>query len=516
MTSSPAPGTGTARAWSATVVGVDGHIVEVVAESSAGPPHLRILGLPEAVTRETRDRVRAAVINAGLPWPAHSVTVSLLPASLPRPGTSFDLAIAVAVLAAAGVVPADAPDRCVFLAELGLDGTLRPVPGVLPALLAAARSGCTRAVVSSHNGAEAGLAPDMAAVPCGSLREVHAWLRGDPVPGQPNGPAAEAALPAAPVPPVTGLDSLAVGPEARLAAEVSAAGGHHLCLAGPRSAGIRALAAAVAGLLPPLSTPEALEVAAVWSVAGLLGPGHALVTRPPFRAPHHTATAVALAGGGPGITRPGEAALAHRGVLFLDQAPEFARDALTVLRQPLSQGAVTITRAGQTARFPAKFILVAGLPPCPCGGRDRCPCTPVQGRRYRARLTGDLGSHFSIWADVARVVTDATDGGRHGGSSGDGSAARVAEARDRARHRLRGTPWQLNSDIPGAELRRSFRPDAGALAPVSRAVDLGEISVRAAGQVVRVAWTLADLAGAARPGVLECGQALAFQLGVTR
>jgi magnesium chelatase family protein len=455
------------------------------------------------------------VLNSGLPWPARVITVSLTPASLPKHGSALDLAIAVAVLTAAGAVPADAAGGCVLLAELDLDGSLRPVRGVLPAVLAAAAAGCTRAIVAQENEAEAVMVPGVTVVPCGSLRAVLAWLYGEPLPGQRVIPAGCTVAPA-PDLPAEGLAGLTVPPLLRHALETSAAGGHHLCLTGPPDAAIPALAAGLASLLPPLSPDEAMEVSAVHSAAGLLGSRHALITRPPFRAPHHTATLAAIAGGGPGTIHPGEAALAHRGVLFLAAAPEFARDVLHALRQPLQDGDMTVTRAGSTARFPAKFTLVAGTAPCPCGAWPGCACTPLQARRYRARLAGELGSHIAIWLHADGLAAAEPGTGEPGADAI--SAARVAGARDRARHRLSGTPWQVNADIPGAELRRSWQPAAEALPPVSRALDLGEISARTAHQVVRVAWTLADLAGKPRPGAPECGQALAFQLGspVTR
>ena len=507
-----APGTG--RAHGAAIIGVDGHLVEAEAVISNGPPAFSIAGLPETSVRETRDRIRAAILNSGQPWPAGSITVNLLPASLPKHGTGLDLAVAVAVLTAAAAVPASAAAKCVFVAELGLDGSLRPVRGVAPALIAAASAGYRRAVVAEDNGAEAQVAPGMAVVPCQSLRAVIAWLRGQPSAPQPGVPAAS--IPAAPdLRSVISLADLAVGPLVRLALEAAAAGGHHLCLTGSRGAAIPALAAGLAGLLPPLDASEVMEVTTVHSVAGLLSPGHATITRPPLRSPHHTATPAAMAGGGAGMTRPGEAALAHRGVLFLEDAPEFAAGVLQVLREPLQHGQVTVARSGRMVRFPAKFILMAGMTACPCGAGPGCGCGPLQARRYRARFARELGGHIAIWLQ-APFGPAAPVAQTPGAGADVMSAARVAAARQRARRRLDGTPWRLNADIPGLELRRSFQPAAEALAPISRAVDLGEISARSAHQVIRLAWTLADLAGEARPGAQECGLALALQLGVAR
>jgi magnesium chelatase family protein len=321
----PTPVAGSAHG--VAVIGVGGHLIQVNARISNGPSAVSLSGLPETSARETRDRIPAAVLNSSQPWPGRAITVSLLPASLPKHGSGFDLAIAVAVLTAAGTVPA-AGDGCVFVAELGLDGSLRPVPGVLPALLAAAAVGCTRAVVAAQNAAEAVTVPGMAVVPCHFLREVLAWLRGRPFPPLPASPAGESVAPSPDVPPVPGLTGLGVPPLTRLAVEAAAAGGHHLCVTGPPGAAIPALAAGLTALLPPLDPGEAVEVTVVHSVAGLLASRRPLITCPPLRSPHHTVTPAALAGGGAGIIRPGEAALAHRGVLFLQDAPEFAAGAL--------------------------------------------------------------------------------------------------------------------------------------------------------------------------------------------
>ncbi len=317
-----APGIG--RAHGAAIIGVDGHLVEAEAVISNGPSAFSIAGLPETSVRETRDRIRAAILNSGQPWPTGSVTVNLLPTSLPKYGAGLDLTVAVAVLTAAAAVPASAADQCVFVAELGLDGGLRPVRGVASAQIAAASAGYRRAVVAEDNGAEAQLVPGLAVVPCQSLRAVMTRLRGRPSAPQPGVPAAS--IPAAPdLRSVISLADLVVGPLVRLALEAAAAGGHHLCLTGSGGAAIPALAAGLAGLLPPLDASEVLEVTTVHSVAGLLSSRHATITRPPLRAPHHTATPAAMAGGGAGMTRPGEAALAHRGVLFLEMRPSSPR-----------------------------------------------------------------------------------------------------------------------------------------------------------------------------------------------
>jgi magnesium chelatase family protein len=501
-----------ARVFTVAVTGVEGHLTEIHASVSEGPPGLHITGLPEHMVTQTRDRVRAAVVNSGLAWPERRATVTLLPASMPRRGGGFDLAIAIAILTAFGAVPS-VPDGCVFVAELGLDGGLRPVRGVLPGLLAAARAGHTHAVVAAGNADEAALASGVSFVACDSLRAVAAWLAGRSFTPAPR-PAGEnrAAAGGSPFTITTSLP--AIPAHVRMALEASAAGGHHLCITTGPGAGTPALAGGLAAILPNLPPGEAIEVAAIHSVAGLLTAGAALPVRPPLRSPHHTITPAAMTGGGSGTIRPGEATLAHHGVLVLEDAPEYTRAVLEVLRQPLREGEITVRRSGTVVRFPAKFTLAASMGACPCGGWPACECLPVAVRRYRTRLTSVLGEHIPIW-----IGPRGPSPGELGGSEvapWAASAERVAEARERARRRLDGTPWQVNTEIPGAEMRRAYLPTAEAFAPISRAVDLGEISHRTAFDVLRVAWTLADLARTSRPGAAECGQALAFRMGVAR
>jgi magnesium chelatase family protein len=399
-TSRPHPAT--ARTYAAAVIGIEGHLTQAQAAAANGPPGLRITGLPDSTIRETRDRVNAAVLNSGQTWPARTITVSVLPASLPKRGTGFGLAIAVAALTTAGAVPASASDKCLFYSELGLDGSLRPVRGVVPALLAAARAGCTRAAVAAYNSAEAVVVPASpwsAVNPCGQSspgcvatvsRAVRHSCREHRVAalrrlarsqlGQPGYPAAFAAG--------------AGGQRGRRPPPVLNRPPRcpHPC-PGRRRRRPHARA----------HPHEAMEVTAIHSTAGPLASGHALITRPPLRTLHHTTTPAAMLGGGPGITRPGEAALAHRGVLFLDDAPEFARNVLQALRQPLQHREVTVSRSGSIVRFPAKFTLVAGMSPCPCGAQPDCTCSPLQTRRYRARLTGELGSYIAIWLNAASI-----------------------------------------------------------------------------------------------------------------
>ena len=371
------PGPGVALVHGAALTGIDAQIIQVQATIGTGAPGFAIIGVPSDGTREICDRVRAAVLNSGLPWPSAGITLGLGPASLFRRGCGLDLPIAVAILTATGTIPACAAAGHVFAAELGLDGRLRPVHGIGPVVAAAAaHNERVTAVVAAQNWPEAAALPGVTIVPGESLREVAGWLRGEhPSPSVLPAPAGRTPGPSGQEDP--GLSGLGVPPVLRQVLEASAAGGHHLCLTGPPGAGIPALAAELAALLPDLTGREAAEVTVLHSAAGLLGAERARITRPPLRVPHHSVTMAAMAGGGTGI-RPGEAALAHGGVLCLDDAPDFERAVLNVLHQPLRDHEIVLARGGATARFPARFILVAGMRPCPCGDVSVCTCTPAR------------------------------------------------------------------------------------------------------------------------------------------
>ncbi|HEU0129693.1 MAG TPA: YifB family Mg chelatase-like AAA ATPase [Mycobacteriales bacterium] len=507
---------GLGRALSIGLVGLDGHVVEVEADLAAGLPAFVLIGLPDATMQEARDRVRAAVVNSGCAWPQRRITLALSPAALPKRGSAFDLAMAVAVLAASESVPPAAVEGLVLLGELSLDGRVRPVPGVLPAAFAAWRAGVRRLVVPAANVAEAALVPDVEVLGFADLAGLLAYLRGE----------AAALVRPGEAPAVAGPDDAVAGPDladvlgqdhARRCLEVAAAGGHHVFLLGPPGAGKTMLAERLPTILPRLGDDAALEVSAIHSVAGTLPPDAPLVTVPPFRAPHHSASLPALIGGGSGVARPGEVSLAHRGVLFLDEAPEFATGHLDALRQPLESGHVTLARAGGVARYPARFTLVLAANPCPCstaGQKDRdCTCPAGVRRRYLGRLSGPLLDRVDIRVEVASATRVELTAG-----PGEPSAAvrdRVLAARERMAHRYRGLPWTANADVPGRELRRRWPLAADALAPAHAAVDTGRLSARGLDRVVRVAWTLADLEGRAAPGASHVRRAVSLRKGTT-
>ncbi|BBB00478.1 putative magnesium chelatase [Actinacidiphila reveromycinica] len=562
---------GFARTCSVALVGVEGVVVEVQADLEPGVAAFALVGLPDKSLVESRDRVRAAIVNSGETWPQKKLTVGLSPASVPKGGSGFDLAVACAVLAAGGRIAPSAIADLMMIGELGLDGRVRPVRGVLPAVLAAADAGYRQVVVPERTTSEAALVPGVSVLGVRSLRQLVAVLNDEVVPEEPEEDTAagrerpdpmlaglavpgaggglrggragafagtgfggagfggsgfaggEGAGEAGGGPHCPDLADVAGQRAARLALEVAAAGGHHLYLHGPPGAGKTMLAERLPGILPPLTRQESLEVTAVHSVAGILPTGRPLVDTPPYCAPHHSATMPALVGGGSGLPRPGAVSLAHRGVLFLDEAPEFSSQSLEALRQPLESGHVIVARAAGVIRLPARFMLVLAANPCPCGRYSvlggGCDCSPSAVRRYQARLSGPLLDRVDLRVDVEPVGRAELMGQAGEGPTGEPSAmvaARVVAARARAAARYQDTPWKLNSEVPGHELRTRWQVAPGALRAVERDMERGLLTARGLDRVLRVAWTLADLAGADRPSPEHVLLALQLRTGVNR
>ncbi|MGB8944767.1 MAG: YifB family Mg chelatase-like AAA ATPase [Streptomyces sp.] len=528
---------GFARTCSVALVGVEGVVVEVQADLEPGVAAFTLVGLPDKSLTESKDRVRAAVVNSGGEWPQKKLTVGLSPASVPKSGSGFDLAVACAVLGAAERIDPRTLTDIVMIGELGLDGRVRPVRGVLPAVLAAADAGYEQVVVPECTAAEAALVPGVSVLVVRSLRQLIAVLTDEPVPEE------EPDVPGRPDPMLAGLcvpgtgigtglsggldDALALDladvvgqTSARTAVEVAATGGHHLFLQGPPGAGKTMLAERLPAILPRLTREESLEVTAVHSVAGMLPPGKPLVDTAPYCAPHHSATMQSLVGGGKGIARPGAVSLAHRGVLFLDEAPEFSTQTLDSLRQPLESGHVVIARSAGVVRLPAKFLMVLAANPCPCGRHtllgDGCECPSSVIRRYQARLSGPLLDRVDLKVEVEPVTRSELAGYGTPGDSTQTVADRVRGARERAAARLADTGWRTNSEVPGHALRTRWPGEPGALDAAELDLERGFLTARGLDRVLRVAWTVADLAGRGRPAAQDVALALQLRTGVSR
>ena len=499
-----------ARAWSVALVGLDGAMVEVEAAIGNGLPRTVLVGLPDASLYEARDRCRAAMASAGFGWPSDPVTINLSPAALPKAGSHFDLAIIAAVGATRKLCDPGALDGRALLGEVGLDGRVRRVRGLLAALLAVVRHEFASVIVPAEQMREASLVEGLSVTGVTDVVELFDVLRGGP------GAACPAVRADADADgPGKDLSDVAGQLEAKWALEVAAAGRHHLYLHGPPGAGKTLLAERLPGVLPDLGPAEALEVSAVHSLAGeSLDRG--LIRRPPYADPHHSATVASLVGGGARIAQPGAVSRAHRGVLFLDEAPEFSPRALEALRVPLESGRVVLARAAATATYPASFQLVMAANPCPCGLADtpgaECRCGPTAVRRYRERVSGPILDRVDIHQHV-RPVRRAFLAAALQAAEGSGVVAeRVMAARHRQEARLSGLGWRTNADVPGVALRRTL-PVPGGVELLEEALARGRLSARGVDKVLRLAWTIADLAGAAVPDRDHLDTALALRRG---
>ena len=500
------------RTRSVTLEGLVGALVEVEAHLSNGLPAFMLGGLPDAACAQAPGRVKAAAASIGRSLAQERITANLSPASIPKNGSGFDLPITVAVLAALGVLPAPKVAEVVHLGELGLDGTVRAVRGVLPAVLAAARAGCSDVVVPLDNAAEAALVPDI---------RVHAVQHiSDLVSGYAMAGPLATGITALPVAPSRGagqspdLVDVIGQDEARAAIELAAGGGHHLFMLGPPGSGKTMLAERLVSVLPPLTREQSIDVLAVRSLLGVKAEELELGGVPPFVAPHHSASQAAIIGGGSGMVRPGAISQAHHGVLFLDEAPEFKTGALQALRQPLESGLVVVSRARGAVRFPAQFQLVMAANPCPCGlgfGKgSECLCKPMAKRAYLGKLSGPLLDRVDLQVQVPAVTRSSLSGDP--GESSATVAERVSAARSAQRERWSETPWALNSQVPGGRLRRGrWRLPRSVTSDIDRALDRGQLTLRGYDRVLRVAWTVADLGGRSTPTRQDLGRALALR-----
>lgn len=501
------------RASAVALWGLTGKIVSIEACVSAGLPGIDIVGLPDASVSESRKRLRAALAYLGIPVATQHLTINLTPGTVPKIGTGFDLGIAVAVLKAQRVITNESTEGVIHCGELGLDGRIRPVSGVLPSLHAGLHSGFDHFVVPIGNAPEAALLAGARIQAVASLAELVNLYGGDlEVPSLP--PVVEVDRPVANPPELHDLAEVQGQAEARFGLEVAAAGGHNLLMRGTPGAGKTLLAQCLPGILPPLDDAEAVEVAAVRSLRGELDGSQGLDHRPPFEAPHHRSTASALIGG----RKPGTVGIlskAHRGVLFMDEAPEFSRDVLEALRQPMEARQVHIHRVWGSMVLPSSFQLVMAANPCPCGAgmpgtQVTCRCTPMDKRRYRNRLSGPLLDRVDLQLELFPVSPADL---RLGGEQEDSVtvAARVAIARRRQADRYVDCAWTLNSGAPGAWLREHFAMRPSALADLDRALDTGRITMRGYDRVLRVATTLSDLDGGEGPSPDKIRMALALR-----
>ncbi len=498
-----------ARVVCACLLGIEAALVRVEVDVSHGLPSFATVGLPDPAIRESRDRVRAAIRNSGYAFPQERITVNLAPADLRKEGVSFDLAIALGLLAASGAIRSDRLPALLVAGELALDGTIHPVRGVLPMALAAARGRLPGCLLAPGNAAEAAVVDGLAVYPVPSLAEAAAFLNGERV-VEPAAADGERLLGAGREDDADFADVRGQA-HAKRGLEIAAAGGHNVLMLGPPGTGKTMLARRLPTILPPLALAEALEVSAVWSVAGLLPP-HGLVLRRPFRAPHHTTSDAGLVGGGRG-PHPGEASLAHLGVLFLDELPEFHQHVLETLRQPLEDGEVVVARAGGSVTFPAEFQLVAATNPCRrgCRGLEECACTPGERARYLARLSGPLLDRIDVFLEVPPVAYRELEAAGPGGEASAEIRRRVVAARQRQRVRFGRGRVRVNARMTPRQVGRHCALGVEGRQLLGQAVDRLGLSARAHDRVLKVSRTIADLAGQEAIAVEHLAEALRYR-----